>query len=592
MNASLLAHVTPLVLGAALSLGLVAVAWSQRAGPRVRWFLAFSTGLAVWSLAYAGELTAPGLGGKILASKIQYLGISSVPVAWFLFAAAYAGVTVPAWGVGAAFAIPAATLVLAWTNELHGLIWAGTVLEPGPGFSILSLSYGPWFWVHVGYSYLVLVASAALLARMTVARPPLFRRQALLLLGGCITPWLGNALYLTGLSPNSLDLTVFGFGASAALGGWAVLRWRLLSVGPVARDTLVEGMREGVVVVDPDGTVVDVNRAASEILERDERRIVGQAAPDVLGRFLPGGLDENRRQVHSVEDGRGRTWECRLDPLRDRRRRFRGWTLVLYDVTRQATEAAALERARKVAEDTAEAQRAFMTNMNHELRTPLNGVLGMLQVLDRSDLDPVNRHYVAMARSSGETLLRLVDRLLDFTQIDAGRIELASERLDPNDVARAVTDAHRDAAGAKGLAVHFTPAPGLPDGLLGDARRLAQVVDGLVENAVKFTDAGHVHVRLTGRDPGTDGAAVPIRFEVFDTGIGIPAHRVSEVFRSFVQADGSSTRRHEGAGIGLASTRKLVEHMGGRLNVESEEGRGSRFWFEVPLRQAVAEEVS
>ncbi len=584
MTQSLFLHILPLLVAALLATGLFLAAAPQRAVPGVRWFMAFSMGIVFWSLGYVAELAIPGLGAKVIAAKIQYFGVAFVPVAWLLFAVEYAGVTWPRWITVGTFGLPMVTLFLAWTNDLHGLIWAETVLRPGPGFTLLGLSYGPWFWVHAGYSYVLLLLSAVLLVRVIMVRPPLFRRQAIMLLLGCISPWLGNALYLTGKSPNSLDLTVFGFAIAAIMAGWAILRWQLLSVGPIARDTLVEGMAEGMAVVDVDGLVVDANPAAATILGTPATQLVGRPAKDVLAPFVTD-LSPSEGSVRTVDSPSGdQRYDARIEPLHDRRGRHRGWTLVLYDVTRREEEAEILLRARRAAEETARAQRAFMTNMNHELRTPLNGVLGMLQVLEQGDLDPVSKHYVSLANRSGEQLLTLVDRLLDFASIETGHVELAHTPFDVNQVVRAVVETYRPRVEGKGLALHFTPAEGIPSDLLGDPGRLAQVVDGLLSNAVKFTEEGHVHVRLSRRGQG-DGT-VPVRVEVFDSGVGIPADRLQAIFRNFEQADGSTTRRHEGAGIGLSLSQKLVARMGGCLDVESEVGRGSRFWFLIPFPEA------
>lgn len=587
MNLSLLAHVAPLAVAAVLSVVLVLAALPQRASRDIRWFMVFSAGIFCWTVGYALEIAVPDLAGKIYAAKFQYLGVASVPGAWLLFTVGYASAGWPRWTGAATLLVPLLTLGLAWSNEAHGLIWSATELRPGPGFDLLLLEYGPWFWVHAAYSYLCLLTSAVLLARVIVVRPPLFRRQAILLLGGALAPWGGNAVYLAGISPNSLDLTVFGFAISGALAGWALLRWQLLAVGPVARDTLVEAMAEGVVVIDEDGRIVDVNPSATRILGFDVGDMIGRPADALLGHILPPMVPRQGGLATHELGQEGRTYDCRLDPLADRGDRFRGWTLVLSNVTRRMEESAALDRARRLAEDAARAQRTFLTNMNHELRTPLNGVLGMLQVLDLGDMDPINRHYVRQARRSGEDLLQLVDKILDFTSIESGDIRLARDPLDLNKVVSDRVEPYRADAEAKGLALHFTPADDLPGDLIGDAARIGQIVDALVSNAVKFTDTGHVHVRVSRRE-SVDGRT-PVRLEVFDTGIGIPESSHREVFHSFVQVDGSNTRAYEGTGLGLSSADKLVARMGGRLHVDSEVGRGSRFWFVLPMERAEGE---
>lgn len=577
---AVLPYVAPLFAAAALCSVFVVVAVPHRALPGVRWFMLFMAVMVVWTLGYAGEILAPTLDGKVLAARLQYLAIAFVGISWLAFISEYAGLT---WWTGRTIAlgmvIPVATLALVWTNELHGLVWAGVVPARGPGYTVLDVSWGPWFWVIAGYSHLCLLVALALLGRIALVHSGPFRRQAAYLLLGSLPPIAGNAIYLSGAS--TLDLTVFGFAVSGVLAGWAILRWRLLSVGPVARDTLVEGMAEPVLVLDTRGRVVDANPAALSVLGTTADRLVGWEAPSVLGAFDPGPLQgEGRRFTVSSQDG-SRSWDCEVRPLVDRRGGRRGWTLLLHDVTLRLAEAEALRRAREAAEETALAQRAFLANMNHELRTPLNGVMGMLQLLLQSDLTAEQKGFAATAHGSAEELLRLVDKVLDLSAAHAGRLELNVAPFDPSATLRRAVEAFQEPAAAKGVALRLEIAPGIPSSAVGDAFRITQVTASLVDNAVKFTDRGAVEVAVSAA-PRTDGWA--LRVEVRDTGIGIEPAHLPTVFDGFVQADASYTRRHGGAGLGLALARRLVERLGGTIHAASEAGRGSTFGFEVPLQ--------
>lgn len=582
---TLVPYVAPLVVAAALCGVFLAAAVPHRSVPGMRWFMVFMGALVVWTLAYSGEILVPALEGKVLAARIQYLGISLVGVSWLGFATEYTGLS---WwsprNVALALAVPAVTLVLVWTNDAHMLVWSAVGLSIGRPYTVLDLGHGPWFWVQVAYSYLCLLVVLGLLLRTVLVRGQLFRGQASLLFLASLPPLAGNAVYVAGLADTDLDLTVFGFSLSGLLAGWAILRWKLLSIGPIARDTIVEGMSEPVAVIDPQGRVVDVNPAALTILGTTADRLIGWSAREALGAFAPdlsqgGG---GRRTVRSPSDGR--SYDCELASLQDSKGRRRGWTLVLHDVTERAAEAEALRRAREVAEDTALAQRAFLTNMNHELRTPLNGVMGMLQVLMDTELTREQREFAATAYASGEELLALVDHVMDFSAIEMGKLELTEAAFDLGSVVRRALEGLQGEATAKGLGLRLEMGPEVPVRVIGDGFRLGQVVSSLVDNAVKFTARGGVEVRVT--TPSRTEDAIRVRVEVKDTGIGIPASRLEAVFEGFVQADGSSTRRHPGAGLGLTIAQRLVGRMGGHLEVVSEVGRGSTFGFEVPLRPA------
>jgi signal transduction histidine kinase len=283
----------------------------------------------------------------------------------------------------------------------------------------------------------------------------------------------------------------------------------------------------------------------------------------------------------ATADG-ARTFDCRSDPLRDGRGRLRGWTLVLHDVTARAAEAAALQQAREVAEDTAMAQRAFLTNMNHELRTPLNGVMGMLTVLLDTELTDDQRECAEVAYRCSEELLGMVGRVMDFSAMESGRLSLESTEFGLTSVLAQALTPLQNAAQKKGLKLSLEMRPGLPPRVVGDPARLAQVAALLVDNAVKFTDSGSVRVAVSSEPAGDD--AITLSIEVRDTGVGIPERRLKAIFEGFVQADGSMTRRHEGAGLGLTIAHRLVRRMGGEIDVASEVGKGSTFRFQVPLQ--------
>ena len=573
---------TPLVVTAVLSIAMIIVALPQRVLPGVRWFFVFMGGLVVWTLAYAAEIVVPGLSAKLLTAKLQYLGIPLVPMAWLAFSAEYSGVSRGSIRTIAAFALfPVLTIVVAWTNELHGLLYSATALTDGEVYQVLDLTYGVWFWLNIAFAYTCLLVATGLLVRVILVRPPLFRKQASLLLVAGFAPWMGNVLYVTGLNPTDLDLTVFGFAISGFIAGWAILRWRLLSIGPIGRDTIVEGLSEAVAVIDNEGRVVDVNPSAVKVLGKETDALVGREASDALGVFAPD-LDPDEGSRRLVDGLHGeRKYEMQVNPLRDTRGRLRGWTMVLFDVTERAAEAAALEQARQVAEETARAQRLFLTNMNHDLRTPLNGVLGMLEVLLASDMNPDHRKYAEMAQGSGRDLLGLVDRILDFTKLETGQVGLVNVRFDFSAVAQKAVDAHRHAAGVKSLKLVLAADPDIPVWVMGDPVRVDQIMTALVSNAVQFTESGEVRVGLSLES--ISGNVAHVHVDVRDTGIGIPEDRLRVIFEPLTQVDASHTRKHDGAGLGLTIAQRLVDEMGGALVVRSEVGAGSTFSFTLPL---------
>ncbi len=366
-----------------------------------------------------------------------------------------------------------------------------------------------------------------------------------------------------------------------------------LEESTVSRDqvrNILNSMGDVLLVTDEEGRVRMANAAAWWTLGWPERELVGRPLTEFLE--LPEEAEE-QRQV--LVEGWLKPRSGQRIPVEISRASLHeggGTVVVAKDISeRRQAEAvrqrtlSALREAKGAAEEAAAAKSAFLANMSHEIRTPMNGVLGMTELLLETGLDEEQQDYAETIRSSAKSLLTILNDILDYSKIDAGHMALERVPFDLRELCEDVAELLAPAAHAKGLEVVCWVSPEVPDRLLGDPTRLRQVLNNLLGNAIKFTQEGEVVLAARFLDQAEE--RVRIRLEVRDTGIGIPPERQKLIFDSFTQADGSTTRRFGGTGLGLAISKRIVELMGGALELQSEVGRGSIFSAALEFEPAV-----
>lgn len=353
--------------------------------------------------------------------------------------------------------------------------------------------------------------------------------------------------------------------------------------------SIVAHSNDAIVSEDAAGTIRTWNAGAERLFGYAAAEVVGKPLsvlvptdraeewPEFLGRLRTGEPVIRVETVRIAKDGRRLDVSLTLSPLRDAEGTFVGVSKIARDISGHKQAEAALREAMRAAESANRAKSDFLAHMSHEIRTPLNGVIGMLELLQSTALTDVQRRYSGLARSSAELLTTVINDILDFSKIEAGKLEIVPEEFNLHDAVDDIVAMLAPRAMQKGLEIACSFAPGVPQWVVGDADRVRQILMNLLGNAIKFTSRGSVVVSLSA-DEGQR-----VRFSVRDTGIGIAPERISRLFRAFSQADASTTRMYGGTGLGLVISKQLAELMGGHIGAHSEAGRGSEFWFILPL---------
>jgi PAS domain S-box-containing protein len=277
-------------------------------------------------------------------------------------------------------------------------------------------------------------------------------------------------------------------------------------------------------------------------------------------------------------------------PVRDERGAITHLHGTLQDITERKQAEIALRKALDRAESANRAKTEFLANMSHEIRTPVNGVMGMLQLMQKSTQDAKQEELAGIAIQSCKRLTSLMSDILDLSRIEVGKMELAEEEMSVPELMLSVAQLFNVAASQKNLALRFDNEQDIPPVVLGDAVRMRQILNNLVGNAIKFTETGSV-VATASRLPTTHDERCWILFTISDTGIGIRDEMLQDMFKPFTQAESSYTRRYQGAGLGLAIVKQLVQLMGGAIAVESEERVGTTVYVSIPFRRVVSEET-
>lgn len=371
-------------------------------------------------------------------------------------------------------------------------------------------------------------------------------------------------------------------------------------------DSIYKGVVDMLIVMDADFVIQSSNDAVSQTLGLESSETTGKPLSDLLADesvFLTDSIRrnlDNNGHINNIElyfrakDNAAVPTSCSLSVLYDNQKRKSGILIIAKDITQQKKTEEELRRAKDNAEAASKAKSRFLASMSHEIRTPLNGILGLTEILLGETQDPKQRQYLQMIQSSGQTLTKILNDILDLNKIETGKLTIESIPFNFAETMKSNLHPYRYLAEQKGLQFQYHVDESVPKILVGDPTRINQIMVNLIGNAIKFTDKGRVDIRFTSI-PSPEKDQIIIQGTVTDTGIGVTEDKHQLIFKSFTQSDESTTRKFGGSGLGLSITKYLVGLMGGTISVKSpvDEAlkRGSAFTFTLKLKIAAEQSI-
>lgn len=545
----------------------------------------------IYSFAYVLELMVIPKTGKIVLIKVQYLGAVAFAPLVYLFTLVYTGME--KWITRrrqiALMGLPLINLILVWTTEGHHLFYQNFSISSANLFPVLVTQKGLFYWIHQGYTLLLLFSSLWLLIKRISEIPSANFRQVIMVILGLCSPLFVYMWYLSGWVPLLLDPIPIGFLGTGFFFFLGLKKFNLFRIAPVAYRTLFDNLQEGVMVLDNQGELVTLNLSAAKYIgigkvhQKSALVEIKENWPEIAGLFSPPEAYQIKEFTRTRESHTHWYLLSKSTVAVEGKDKV-GSLLVLRDITQEKSSQLEIEKARIVAEEANKAKSEFLANMSHEIRTPLNGVIGFTELLTHTQLNVQQKRYAQTALSSASSLLELINDILDLAKIEAGKAELNLDTVDLHALLETIIDVLSFQAHQKGLELILDLEVNVPFKIETDELKLKQVLINLLNNALKFTDKGEVILRVSWQEQGSGNKPGRLRFAVKDSGIGIAENKQQLIFEAFSQADSSTTKKFGGTGLGLTISNKLLSLMESQIQLESELDRGSTFFFDLEVK--------
>lgn len=579
MNVESFPYLIPYFVSAFISLGVAYYAWQRRQVAGSKLFVVMVLSQAVWTFGYMCELIAPTLQGKLFWDDVQFVASFIWPISFLAFAYEFSG---RQWRrprlIWSLLILPMVLFfLLLCTDGIHHIVRSESILVPGVPFSALYYEFTLVIWITAVYIYGLVAAGIYVLIRSFTQAHSLYRKQTGLVLIGTLFPIMGTLLTILGVSFSAQrDTTPLTFAISNVIIAWALYRYGLFDIVPIARDKVVENMSDLVLMLDRQNRFVDINPSAEEVLGMTTGELIGQPAGEVLvaWHYLLDLLARETEEVVEVEvpfEEKLYDLAIKITPLFDEQKKLNGRLIVARDITEMKQAERALQEHAAQLETVNEELLAlgavkdkFVTNVSHELRTPLaNLKLYHDLLLRRPERLPA---YTEILQRETERLELIIEDMLALSRLDQGRDVIQLEEVDLNLLIQTLVQDRQQLAMRAGVRLQFKLAEALPP-IMIDASMLTQVLSILMTNAVNYTPEGGdilVFTQSEQRD-----LQHWLGFCVQDTGYGISVEEQNHLFTRFFRGNASQKSGNAGTGLGLSIAKEILDQHHGRITLNS-----------------------
>lgn len=509
----------------------------------------------------------------VVIGKMEYLGKCFGNFCALMFMIRWKNIKIPQWAIHLLLVVNMGFYVIIATVDYHHLYYKDYWLAPSKanlnGYT-LEISPAPMYYVYMAFLLAEIMTTIGIIISSYCSQRSMPNKGKIhfLMVAAMLSPMLLLSLRLLGILKGD-DPTPLGILLSCIFMSIAVVKYGLFDPVKNAKNYIIDNLKEAVIVTDADHRFLFLNSMADKIITSINKE-QGYCTDDKIYTFIQGSQD--------FFDWKDRHYQVEETVLKDNEL-IQGYMMTIVDVTKIIEQNRLMKRLVLQTEDANRAKTNFVSNMSHEIRTPMNSIVGITEILLRSQHSPKEQEYLLNIQSSGRVLLTIINDVLDCSKMEAGKMQLFDEPYDTCSLFHDLRISMENRIGHSGLELIYDIDQDIPCKLKGDMGRIRQVIINLVNNAIKYTEKGSVRFSVHVRQKNTD--KVMLYYEVEDTGIGIRKEDQKILFDAFQRVEIDRNRYVEGTGLGLTISQNLVNMMGGVIEVESEYGKGSKFYFTI-----------